>query len=77
MQIDLFSFFFGVLLALAAVIVLDKLVGSIWGNKKNRELQREVRRLKSIIKKKDEFIAKSLREMKKVESENGSEYEQN
>ena len=72
MQIDLFSFFFGVLLALAGIIVIDKLVGSIWGNKKTRELQREVRRLKVIVKKKDELIAKSLREMKKVESKDGS-----
>jgi len=55
-------------MALAGVIVLDKLVGSIWGNKKNRELQKEVRRLNAIIKKKDEFITKSLKEMKKAES---------
>jgi len=68
MEIDLFSFFFGILIALAGVIVLDKLVGSIWGNKKNRELRREVRRLNAIIKKKDELITKSLKEMEKTES---------
>ena len=66
MQIDLFSFFFGVLLALAGIIVLDKLVGSIWGNKKIRNLQREIRKLQAIVKKKDEYITKSLKEMKRV-----------
>jgi len=71
MQVDLFSFFFGVLIALAGVIVVEKLIGSIWGNKKTRELQREVRRLNAVLKKKDELIAKSLKEMKKVESKNG------
>jgi CO dehydrogenase nickel-insertion accessory protein CooC1 len=71
MQIDLLSFFFGVLLALAGIIVVDKTIGSIWGNKKIRELQREVRRLNAVVKKKDEMIAKSLREMKKVELKDG------
>ena len=70
MQIDLFSFFCGVLLTLAVIIIVDKLIGSIWGNKKLRESQREIKRLNSVIKKKDELITKSLKEMKKSETKN-------
>ena len=71
MQIDLFSFFFGIVIALAGMIVVDKLVGSIWGNKRTRELQKKVRRLEAVVKKKDDLIAKSIKEMKKVEEKNG------
>lgn len=71
MQIDLFSFFFGIVIALAGMIVVDKLIGSIWGNKRTRELQKKVRRLEAVVKKKDDLIAKSIKEMKKVEEKNG------
>ena len=65
MQIDVLSFFFGAVLMLALVIVVDRIYSKFWGSKKTRTLAREVRRLKSIIKKKDDLINKSLREMKK------------
>ncbi len=65
MQIDLLSFIFGGVFILALVIILDRFYAKFWGNKKERDLTREVRRLKAVIKKKDELINKSLQEMKK------------
>ena len=65
MQVDLLSFIFGAVLMLALVIVVDRIYAKFWGSKKIRTLTREVRRLNSIIKKKDDLINKSLREMKK------------
>lgn len=67
MLIDLPSFIFGFILALSIVIVVEYIYGKLFGNKKIRELNREVRRLQAVIKKKNELIEKSLKEMKKVE----------
>ena len=65
MQIDLLSFFFGVVIAVAIMIIVDRIYTKFWGSRKTRELTREVRKLKAVIKKKDELINKSLQEMKK------------
>ena len=61
MQVDLISFGFGVLIALALIIVAEKVFGIVFGNKRLRELERENRRLQGIIQKKDELIRKSLK----------------
>ncbi|NOY59913.1 MAG: hypothetical protein GXO75_13435 [Calditrichaeota bacterium] len=70
MRIDLLSFFFGVVLSLAIVIVAENLYGKIFGNKKLNQLNREVRRLKAIVQKKDELIKKSLKTMQEKEAKN-------
>ncbi|NIA30013.1 MAG: hypothetical protein GWP06_08905 [Actinobacteria bacterium] len=70
MRIDLLSFFFGVVLSLAIVIIAENLYGKIFGNKKLNRLNREVRRLKSIVQKKDELIKKSLKTMQEKEAKN-------
>ena len=67
MQIHLISFIFGIIIAVSVIIIIEFLYGKIFGNKKLREASREVRRLKAIIKKKDELVQKSLKEMQKVE----------
>lgn len=67
MQIDLVSFIFGAVLMLALVICVDRIYTSLWGSKKTRSALREARRLKGIIRKKDELINKSIREMKKID----------
>jgi len=70
MKIDLLSFFFGVVLSLAIVIIAENLYGKIFGNKKLRQLSREVKRLKAIVQKKDELIKKSLKTMQEKEAKN-------
>ncbi len=67
MQIDLMSFIFGIIIAVSAIIIVEYVYGKIFGNKKLRELNREVRRLEAVVKKKDELIQKSLKEMQKLE----------
>ena len=67
MTIDLLSFIFGVFLSLAVVIVVERIYGKIFGNRKLRELERETIRLRRIVQKKDELIKKSLREMQEKE----------
>ncbi len=65
MKIDLLSFIFGIILAIAAVIIFETFWGKLFGNKKTRELRREVYRLKGILKKKDEYIRKALTKLEK------------
>jgi hypothetical protein len=67
MQIDLMSFIFGIIIAVSAIIIIEYIYGKIFGNKRLRELNREVRRLRAVVKKKDELIQKSLKEMQKLE----------
>lgn len=65
MTIDIFSFFWGMILMLALVIIVERVWGRFWSNKKIRELQRQVRRLETTVKKKDEMIVKSLKALEK------------
>jgi hypothetical protein len=67
MQIHLLSFIFGVIIAVSVIIIIEFLYGKIFGNKRLREASREIRRLQAIVKKKDELIQKSLKEMQKIE----------
>ena len=69
MTIDLLSFLFGVLCALASVIVFEKILGRFFGNRRVRELERKVRRLQQTVKKKDDLIVKSLKTLER-ESKN-------
>ena len=69
MTIDLLSFLFGVLCALASVIVFEKIWGRFFGNRRVRELERKVRRLQQTVKKKDDLIVKSLKTLER-ESKN-------
>jgi hypothetical protein len=61
MKIEIFSFLFGVLFALAAIITFERFFGILFGNRKIKKLEREVKRLKFVLKKKDELIKKSLK----------------
>ena len=61
MKIEIFSFLLGLLFALAAIITFERLFGIIFGNRKIKKLEREVKRLKFVLKKKDELIKKSLK----------------
>ena len=70
MKIELVSFIFGIVITLATVIVVERVYGKLFGNKKLRELDREVVRLRKIVQKKDELIKKSLRDMKEKEKQN-------
>ena len=67
MQIELFSFGFGVVFTLAIVIILEAVWGKLFGNRKLRELERQVKRLTKVVQKKDELIKKSLQSMQKEE----------
>ncbi len=67
MNIELFSFIFGVVIALAVVIVVEHIYGKVFGNRKLRELQRENGRLRKVVQKKDELIRKSLKEIEERE----------
>ena len=67
MQIELFSFGFGVVFTLAIVIILEAVWGKLFGNRKLRELDRQVKRLTKVVQKKDELIKKSLQSMQKEE----------
>ena len=70
MKIDLISFFFGVILTLAVIIVSEHFYGKFFGNRKQKELAREVKRLQGIIDKKDELVVKSLKAMQDEEVKN-------
>ena len=69
MQIDLLSFIFGAVIAVAIMIIVDRIYTKFWGRKRSRELAREVRKLQAVIKKKNDLINKSLKEMKKSSME--------
>jgi Sec-independent protein translocase protein TatA len=73
MKIELLSFVFGIIITLATVIILERVYGKIFGNKRLRELDREVGRLRRIVQKKDELIKKSLRDIKEKEIKNDEE----
>lgn len=68
MEIDLISFFAGVVLTLAVVLVAERVYGRFFGNRELRRLRRENKRLQGVVRKKDELIRKSLREMESRES---------
>jgi hypothetical protein len=68
MKIELFSFLSGVLIALAAMIVFEKVYGTIFGNRREKRLAKEVKHLKATIKKKDDFIKKSIQQLKKEDA---------
>jgi len=70
MKIELISFVFGAVLAVAVIIVVEHVYGKIFGNNKVHKLEREVKRLSKIVQKKDELIKKSLLEMQERESDN-------
>lgn len=63
MEIHPISLFIGVVLTLAVIIVAEKVYGRFFGNKELRKLRREVKRLQGILRKKDELIKKSLKDM--------------
>ena len=70
MKIDLISFLCGVILTVAVLIVVERFFGAFWGNRKLRKLQKEVYRLQSLLRKKDDLIKKSLKELQKSETKN-------
>ncbi len=70
MQLDVLSFVFGIVIAIAVLIIVEKIYGMIFGNKRLRELEREVRRLQGIIQKKDDLIKKSLKTIETEEKKN-------
>ena len=70
MRIEITSFIFGVVICLAIIIVVEHIYGKLFGNKKLHRLEKEVRRLKKIVQKKDELIKKSLLEMQERERDN-------
>lgn len=65
MRIDLLSFFFGVLLTLAVLIVVDRVYPFLGGGRRARQLARKVRELQNVIRRKDQLIRKSIEELKK------------
>lgn len=67
MKIELLSFIFGVVITLAAVIIIEHIYGKIFGNRRLKQLQRETKRLKAIVQKKDELIRKSLQSIEDQE----------
>ena len=69
MKIELLSFVFGIVITLAGVIIFERIYGRFFGNKKLRQLDREVVRLRKIVQKKDELIKKSLRDMTEKEKQ--------
>ena len=75
MKIELFSFIFGIILTLAVVIIAEHIYGKFFGNRKVRELDREVKRLNKILQKKDDLIRKSLHEIAEKEKQHDKENE--
>ncbi len=73
MSIDIISFMFGVIIALAVIIIFEKVYGKLFGNRRLRELEREVRRLQGIIQKKDDLIKKSLKTIQSEEKKNNGQ----
>jgi len=73
MHLDLISFAFGIIIALSMTLVVEKVYGLLFGNRRQRELAREVKRLQSIIRKKDELIKKSLKTMQDEELKNNEQ----
>lgn len=65
MQIDLFSFFMGIILASAIFVLIDRILPFFGGNSRTRSLKRRVKELETAIKKKDAYIQKSIEELKK------------
>ncbi|MBN1542859.1 hypothetical protein JW992_11990 [candidate division KSB1 bacterium] len=73
MTIDLLSFLFGVLTALAVVIVFERFWGKFFGNRRIRELERQMARLRQTLKKKDDLIVKSLKSLEKENKDEQSD----
>ena len=67
MNIDIISFVFGVIITLAFVVVSEHIYGRFFGNRKLRELSREIRRLQGVAAKKDELMKKALKAFKDQE----------
>jgi hypothetical protein len=70
LNIHLLSFVFGVVLTLAIVIIVEKVYGKLFGDRKLRKLERENIRLKKVVQKKDELIKRSLKEIQDKEKKN-------
>ena len=75
MNIDIISFLLGVIITLAMIIIVEKVYGKLFGNRRLRELEREVRRLQGINQKKDELIKKSLKTIQNEEKKNNGNFE--
>ncbi len=73
MNIDIISFLFGVIIALAVIIIFEKVYGKIFGNRRLRELEREVKRLQGISQKKDDLIKRSLKTIQNEEKKNNGQ----
>ena len=67
MTLDIPSFIFGIIIAIAVMIVGEYIFGKFFGQRKIKQLQREVNRLKRIVQKKDDLIRKSLKELEEKE----------
>ncbi len=66
MQIDLFSFILGAAFTGAILVLIDRFLPFIGGNKRVRRLKKRVRELEAAIKKKDAYIHKALQDLKKM-----------
>ncbi len=69
MTIDLLSFIFGMILAIAGVIVFETIWGKLFANKQTRELRKEVHRLRTALRKKDEYVRKALSKLQEETNE--------
>lgn len=69
-NIHLLSFVFGVVMTLAVVIIVERVYGKIFGDRKFRKLERENIRLRKVVQKKDELIKRSLKEIQEKEKKN-------
>jgi len=73
MNIDIISFLFGVIIALAVIVIFEKVYGKIFGNRRLRELEREVKRIQGIVQKKDDLIKRSLKTIQNEEKKNNDQ----
>ena len=67
MNIHLLSFVFGVVITLAIVIIVERVYGKLFGDRKLRKLERENIRLRKVVQKKDDLIKRSLKEIQEKE----------
>ncbi len=67
LNIHLLSFVFGIVITLAVVIIVERVYGKLFGDRKLRKLERENFRLKKVVQKKDELIKRSLKEIQQKE----------
>ena len=70
LNIHLLSFIFGVVISIAIMIIVEKVYGKLFGDRRLRKLERENIRLKKVVQKKDELIKRSLKEIQDKEKKN-------